>query len=322
MDTDRFLKEVEGGTGPTGETAGDRWSEVIQPDTSNLITGDIGSGKSNLGYYLLERFSHEYDLLPAVVGFPREKQDLLPKNFVVIDEVEDVSHYSDAIIFIDEADLQIPIEDVKARQDVVNFLSLPHHRNQILVLACHFVRPILSRYLPLFATLIFKRPPYLLAFHGKWNLPLTPTPPWVGHPRARWGWSPTLAKQSPRKSKSDPLLYMIQKAEEQFQKLAPEEVVRNSYMAAQRTGWQGLLENKFCSFWSRELSKAWRGEAGQDSRLTVEDAISEIRQRREGAGEVDPYSYSIDELRKMCRENGLSTDGDKHTLIVRLFRLR
>ena len=59
----------------------DVWDKIIQPASSYLILGDVDTGKSGLAYWLLERFSQKYSLLPAVVGFPKEKASLLPKDF-------------------------------------------------------------------------------------------------------------------------------------------------------------------------------------------------------------------------------------------------
>ena len=134
------------------------YAEVIQPNSSYLIVGDVGTGKSALAYYLLETFSQKYNLLPMVVGFPREKQTLLPPNFIVLDDPGECARTENTITLIDEADLQLPIEDTKARQYVVNLLSLPRHRKQIFLLAFHFPRLVMGRYLPFFSAFLLKRP--------------------------------------------------------------------------------------------------------------------------------------------------------------------
>lgn len=283
MDINNFLSSIAGNSKSSSD---DRWSEVIRPATSNLIIGDIGKGKSALAYWLLERFSKEYGLTAAVVGFPREKQSLLPSDFVILDEPQEVAKISDAIIFIDEADLQLPIEDVKAREHVINFLSLPGHRDQILLLAFHFPRLIMVRYLPFFRSFIIKRPPYLLEFASK--------------------------------SRGDMLARMMSKAEERFAELLPEDVVKNSYVVAPELRWQGMMQNPLPSFWSEELRKGWSGVIVSDQ-LTLEEAIEQVRGKCAAKGERDPYWYTVDELREMCREKGLPTNGDKHALVLRLF---
>lgn len=203
------------------------YAEVIQPNSSYLIVGDVGTGKSALAYYLLETFSQKYNLLPMVVGLPREKQKLLPANFIVLDDPSECARTENTITLIDEADLQLPIEDTKARQYVVNLLSLPRHRKQIFLLAFHFPRLVMGRYLPFFSAFLLKRPPYLIEFASK--------------------------------SKNDVLYKMMEKAEEGFAKLPSKDVVRYTYVVAPRIRWQGMLENPLCSFWGQELSEVWAG---------------------------------------------------------------
>jgi len=214
---------------PTRDLPADQWDRVIQPNSSYLIVGDVGTGKSALAFWLLETFSQKYDLLPAVVGLPRDKQALLPSNFIILDDPGECTRHENTITFIDEADLQLPIEDTKAREYVVNFLSLPRHRKQIFLLAFHFPRLVMGRYLPFFSAFLLKRPPYLLEFASK--------------------------------SKGDALGQMMKKAEERFSELPREaDVVRHTYVVAPRIRWQGMLGNPLCSFWQQDLSEVWAGD--------------------------------------------------------------
>ena len=204
-----------------------QWDRVIKPRSSYLIMGDIGTGKSALAYWLLETFSQKYGLLPVVVGFPRDKQTLLPSNFIILEHPSECARMENAIVFIDEADLQLPIEDIKARDYVVNFLSLPRHRHQIFLLAFHFPRLVMGRYLPFFSAFLLKRPPYLIELASK--------------------------------SKGDILGKMMERAEESFVKLPEANVVKHTYVVAPRIRWQGLLQNPLCSFWGEDLSEVWAG---------------------------------------------------------------
>ena len=205
------------------------WADVIKPSSANLLIGNIQTGKTALSFWLLEHFSQQYHLMPIVVGFPRSKRHLIPERILVLDTVEEVKDWTDAIIFMDEGDIQLPLEEAKMRKYVVNFLSLPGQRNQILILAFHFPRLVLSRYLPYFSSVIIKRPPFLLDFASK--------------------------------GKNDVLVGMMRKAEDSFMELAPEDVTRNSYVIAPHMRWQGMLTNPLPSFWSDELRRAWA--AGQ-----------------------------------------------------------
>jgi hypothetical protein len=201
------------------------WSDIIKPASANLLIGNLRTGKTALAFQLLEQFSQEYHLMPIVVGYPRNMKHLIPERFVILDTVEEVKEWTDAIIFMDEGDIQLPLEETKMRKYVVNFLSLPGQRNQILLLAFHFPRLVLSRYLPYFSSIIIKRPPFLLEFASK--------------------------------SKNDVLIGMMQKAEDNFRALKPEDTTKNSYIIAPHMRWEGMLTNPLPSFWTPGLSKAW-----------------------------------------------------------------
>jgi len=107
-------------------------------------------------------------------------------------------------------------------------LSLPQRRNQIFLLAFHFPRLVLGRYLPFFSGFLLKRPPYLLEFAGE--------------------------------RQGDQLTQMMRRAEERSRKLpSAEEVVGHTYVVAPRIRWQGMVENPLPSFWSVGLHRAWAG---------------------------------------------------------------
>lgn len=233
-DIEQFLKKMGMKDDQQPET--NQWDRVIAPSSSYLIVGDVGTGKSALAFDLLETYSQKYELTPVVVGFPENKRELLPENFVIADNPDKLTQIENAICFIDEADIQIPIEDTKARKYVINFLSLPRHRNQIFLLAFHFPRLVMGRYLPFFSAFLLKRPPYLLEFASK--------------------------------SKGDALNQMMERAEERFIELpSNDDIVKNTYIVAPRIRWQGMLSNPLCSFWLKELdengnsmlSRIWAG---------------------------------------------------------------
>jgi hypothetical protein len=236
-EVNEFLKKM--GMREDRKPQQNQWEQIVIPSSSYLVVGDVGTGKSALCFWLLETFSQKYNLQPVVVGFPRDKKALLPDNFVVLDEPDALTKVERAIALIDEADIQLPIEDTKARKHVINFLSLPRHRHQIFLLSFHFPRLVLGRYLPFFSAFILKRPPYLIEFASK--------------------------------GKNDALVQMMLRAEERFAELVPPnwhptevqvqplEVIRHTYVVAPRIRWQGMIANSLASFWSQELSEAWSG---------------------------------------------------------------
>jgi hypothetical protein len=185
----------------------------------------MDTGKSALAYWLLEKYSKQLGLLPVVVGLPVSKAKLLPANFVTRQSIEEGGHVEDAIILFDEAGLQLPLDNMEIREQVVNFLSLPYHRNQVFLLVYHYPRLVLSRYLPLFQGFLLKRPPYLISFASK--------------------------------RQGDELTEMMREAEKRFGQMADSEIVKWTYVVAPKQRWQGSLENPLPSFWSPELRRIW-----------------------------------------------------------------
>lgn len=294
--TDEFLKKL-GMKGEQKEPEND-WLRIIEPNSSYLIVGDVGTGKSALAWYLLETISKKYDLLPAVVGLPRDKQTLIPSNFAILDKPSECTKMENAIIFIDEADLQLPIEDTKARSYIINLLSLPRHRKQIFLLAFHFPRLVMGRYLPFFSAFLHKRPPYLIEFASK--------------------------------RQNDALTQMMYKAEERFAEYTTkEDVVKHTYVVAPRIRWQGMLENGLASFWSQELSEVWAGvdiEQNKVYNLKFQPVKRESQDQEplnipniDATDSSNPFWCTVEELKQKCVQRGLSTKGNKVDLVRRLF---
>lgn len=221
---DEIVKFLEGIESLPSE---DQWSKVIQPCSSYGIYGEIGSGKTALAFYLVERFSRKYGLTPAIVNFPLEKRNLLPSNFILPESIEECFGLEGAILLIDEAGLQFPIESRKAHQFMINLLSLPRHRNQIIFLTYHYPRLEFGRYIPHHAGLLVKRPPYLSVEYGS-------------------------------KRPNDLLSQILRKANERFSEIT-EDHRKYTYVIAPRLRWEGMLTSPLPSFWSEELSRAWAG---------------------------------------------------------------
>jgi len=329
MDVDKFLKNDIGANREVHVTPDEKsniepsieqdnfWDKVIQPKASYLITGDVGTGKSGLAYYILERYSKMYDLTPAVVGLPEAKRDLVPSNFEFLTDISEIPAMENAIVFIDEADIQLPLDSNKNKEAVINFLSLPRQRKQIFMLAYHFPRLVKGTYLPFFSAFLFKRPPYLLEFASK--------------------------------KSADELMQMMTKAGERFNEMtSDEEVEKHCYVVAPRIRWQGVLENPLPSFWSEDLSEIWSGVGvveRQGRRLVVNDQLKlgALLQRTDENNQSNtmkrlvsveslfwpkpiPYDkiieydmqFNLEELRQQCRDAGLSISGDKKLLAAKI----
>jgi hypothetical protein len=281
------------------------WDNVIQRNSSYLIVGDVGTGKSGLAYYLMERYSQKYNLQPVTVGLPESKRSLIPPNWAVLNSPESLVDHENIIAFVDEADIQLSIEDVRAREKVTNFLSLPRQRKQILLLCFHFPRLVMARYLPFFSAFLLKRPPYLVEFASK--------------------------------SKGDALYKMMIKAEEKFTEMIPtgwmpgecnsqpEEVLSSTYVVAPRLRWQGVIKNPTASFWTQELSEVWAGVAVGSAEKPLDPLLEHVRQE---LGNISPdlmmevvyldTNYTQEEIVAMCEKRGLSSSGTKKQMAMRI----
>ena len=219
----------------------------------------------------METYSTKYELTPTVIGLPKNKRHLLPDTFDFLDSFEEIASRENTIVFIDEADIQLPLDSNRDKEEVVNCLSLPRQRKQIFILAYHYPRLVKGTYLPFFSAFLFKRPPYLIEFATKQG--------------------------------SAEMLKMMAKANERFdelpvdptEKVIPGEqpviIKKNTYVVAPRIRWQGMLENPVASFWTQELSEIW---SGTEVATTQPKLFTDIEEYLKGEGEeTRPDAFGI-----------------------------
>jgi hypothetical protein len=127
-------------TAAIGPEMDSQWQEVIWHPSIVLILGKRGSGKSALGYRLLEIF--KYGLTPYVVGVPTEARQLLPEWVGIAQTLEDVPAKS--IVLVDEAYLLYHSRDSQsqASKDMSRFLNLSRQREQTLIFIAQESRQI------------------------------------------------------------------------------------------------------------------------------------------------------------------------------------
>jgi hypothetical protein len=102
--------------------------------------GKRGSGKSALGYRILELF--RYKATPYVLGMPAQSQSLLPDWIGVAESLDDIPPNSIAVI--DEAYLHYHSrESLKARSiEMSRVVNLSRHKNQTLLFVTQEARQI------------------------------------------------------------------------------------------------------------------------------------------------------------------------------------
>ena len=198
------------------------WHEIIKLSTANIIVGKKGSGKSCLAYWLTDTISQKQNLLPIIVGFPREKQYLLPEGYA-IKELDEALGTENAILLIDEGTTTLPAGG-KLDELVKSMSALSRQRNQIIILIFHASRDIGSKILRGIDAIIIKEP---------------------SHRQIEFG------------SKNDWFQNLLIKAKAELSKL--DERRKFAYVDSEDPEFRGIMENPKPSFWSEELSKAWAG---------------------------------------------------------------
>lgn len=117
-----------------------RWREVIGQPSVVLVLGKRGSGKSALGYWLLELY--KYGLTPYVLGVPAEGQKLLPEWIGIAQGLEDIPQKS--IVLVDEAYLRYHSrESLSATsREMSHSLNLSRQRGQTIIFITQEARQV------------------------------------------------------------------------------------------------------------------------------------------------------------------------------------
>ena len=292
-----FLKKL----GMKGDQQKDMWLDLIRPTTVSLILGSKGSGKSALAYHLLEKSASAFGLLPIVVNLPREKQALLPDDFI-IRTLDELKHTQDAVALVDEGTTMIPAGAQKLEEMVKSFVALSRQRNQIIIFIFHSSSDVGSRILRGVDAILVKEPSLRQIQFG--------------------------AKDAFCRS-------LLTEAKDKFKALQDmgEDTRKYTYVDCEKPAFRGMLKNDLPGFWTDDLSKAWADvfESGSlitiDSltgrQLTTEERLQQYKVPPELWKKVIDMDkeHSLEQLREMCRAKGLPTSGDKKKLASSLLLL-
>lgn len=291
-----FLKKL----GMKGdEQPKDVWLELIRPASVSLILGNTGTGKSGLGYCLLDKLSKAHSLLPIAVNLPREKRYLLPENYAV-KSLEELKHTQDAVALIDEGTTMLPAGERKLEEMVKSFAALSRQRNQIIIFIFHASSDVGGRILRGVGAILLKEPSLRQIQYG---------------------------------SKDVFCRAILTEAKERFKSLADmgEDTRKYTYVDCEKPQFRGMAKNDLPGYWTEDLSKAWadtteshtlaldilsipgtplQQELSTEERLQTYGVPSEMHK---AVIEMDK-KYNLEELREMCRGKGLPTAGDKKKL--------
>ena len=195
------------------------WADILPEGSVTLILGKPGSGKSALGYYLLERL--HYQTRCYVVGLPKTAHQHLPPWLGVVDRLEEAP--LDATLLVDEGALQFSarVSASEKNRRLLGAISLARQRNQIIIFISQEASYIDINIIRGLSTLIVKEPAPLQAALERAEL-----------------------KE------------FVQKAQEEFQKV--EDDRRGwAYVAFSPCAYQGMLEAPKPDFFSDALSKCY-----------------------------------------------------------------
>ena len=219
-----------------------KWLEVIQHPSVVVILGKRGSGKSALGYRLLELI--RYRLKPYVVGLPENSAKALPEWLGLVPTLDDLPH--DSVALIDEAYLTYHARESMSEKNrlVSQLLNLSRQRNQTLVFVTQEARQLDKNITSVADVVVFKKPSALQIELERPELrPIAR--------RAREAFTTVRGSSAPW-----------------------------GYAFSPDADFEGLLENQLPTFWTKQLSRAFAsGRSGGDTNHPVPVNLNDKRVR-------------------------------------------
>lgn len=132
------------------------WKSFLQPPLVALILGFRGSGKSGLGYWLLERM-HTEKFGAAVYRFPSSHRGLVPEY---VQHIQALAHAPrDSVLLVDEGSLQFHARRSMTTENLAigNLVDLSRQRNQVILFIVHHSRKLDVNLVAEADLLMFKR---------------------------------------------------------------------------------------------------------------------------------------------------------------------
>jgi hypothetical protein len=204
------------------------WLEIISPPKVIIILGYIGKGKSGLAYYIAETLAKVYDFTGVVVNLPDNRANLLPANFK-IKTLEEIEECENSVIIIDEGTTKLPAGS-KMEDLIKGYQSLSRQRNQVIIFIFHSSRDAGSKILRGVGPILIKEP---------------------SRRQIQFG------------SKDNWMKELLETAKEKFITIKEmgSDVREYVFVDSEEPDFQGIMKNDLPSFWSEELSKAWKGKS-------------------------------------------------------------
>jgi hypothetical protein len=197
-----------------------RWLNIIKHPSVVLVVGRRGSGKSALGYKILEYLRWNGQIY--IVGLPQKAKKLLPEWVGVIPSLEDIP--PKAIVLIDESYNLFHSRASASERALIlsNLINLSRQREQTLVFVTQEARQIDKNIASSVDTIIFKNPGVF---------------------------QPEFERKE--------LKRIAEEAKRMFTAINTKDRNRWAYVYAPGSDFVGMLENSLPGFWSPVLSKAY-----------------------------------------------------------------
>jgi len=232
-----------------------RWQGILSPYPRILILGAQGTGKSCLGFWLLEILRNRGPCF--VYRFPEAGRGLLPPWMGILQELCDAPPGS--IILIDEAYLVFFSRDPQSapNREISRIMNLARQNRFSFIFVAHESRHLEMNILSGIDTLVLKRPgPLQLELDRRFLRPY------------------------------------LKKAHEAFEGKNASLGKVLSYICFSASGFSGTLENSKASFWSEELSHVYAlGKLGGEARPAQKLSKKEKKERAKGLHDDYGYSY-------------------------------
>jgi hypothetical protein len=230
-------------------------SKIIHPSVV-LILGKRGSGKSALGYRLLEL--NRYALTPYVLGLPRQGQGLLPDWIGVVQNLDNIP--PESIVLVDEAYLRYHSRESLAASNIEmsRVLNLSRQMEQTLIFISQEARQVDKNIASSANVMVFKD-------LGMLQLEFD---------RPELSRIATQAKQALEKVKGDKR--------------------RWSYIHSPDKDFLGLLENSLPSFWNNKLSHVFA--TGVEKSATKLPKMMALEEKIAKAKELHKAGWSLSQI--------------------------
>jgi hypothetical protein len=117
-----------------------RWLNIIKHPCVVLVIGNRGSGKSAMGYKILEYC--RWKVKPYVVGIPQKARNLLPDWIGSVPSLEDAP--PDSIVLVDEAYMALHSRSSTSQyaREISNLINLSRQRGQTLIFVTQEARQV------------------------------------------------------------------------------------------------------------------------------------------------------------------------------------